>query len=112
MAQETTTRLLDDLDGSAAEGTFRFTWEGVNYELDLSKKNANQLVKALTPYLEAARRLPAARGGPTPRRRRSAGPVASGATAVREWATANGLTVSPRGRIASDVVAAYEAAHA
>lgn len=45
---------------------------------------------------------------------RAAAPTASGPDqnrAIREWAEAKGITVSKRGRIAADVVAAFSAAH-
>ncbi len=53
---------------------------------------------------------------PAPRRRRAAAkadkPAFNGVdtAAVRAWAAANGLTVSPRGRIKDEVLKAYRAA--
>lgn len=38
MATETITRLIDDLDGSEAQRTMTFAWDGRTYEVDLSKK--------------------------------------------------------------------------
>ena len=47
VAQKTVVTFEDDLDGSAAEGTVTFALNGVQYELDLSKKNRDKLLKAL-----------------------------------------------------------------
>jgi hypothetical protein len=73
----TTTELIDDLDGTNADRTVRFAVDGVNYEIDLSKKNAAGFEKALKPYIGAARKARRSstrsrgrgRGNGTPRRR-------------------------------------------
>ena len=99
--------LVDDIDGSPGERTVHFTWAGTPYEIELSKRNAVAFEKALKPYVEAARRL---RGG---RSRRAGAARASGKrdlTAIREWAVKNGFQVAGRGRIAANVIEAYEAA--
>jgi len=36
MAQKVQTLFVDDLDGSAAEGTVRFGLDGTDYEIDLN----------------------------------------------------------------------------
>ena len=48
---------IDDLDGSAAEGTIRFGLDGVEYEIDLSAEHSQELRDALARYLGAARRV-------------------------------------------------------
>jgi hypothetical protein len=112
MATETTTRLIDDLDGSDAQRTVTFAWDGRAYEVDLSKKNLAAFEKIMKPYLTAAR---SARATPA----RSAGRGRSPGTgarrrrdlqAIREWARANGHEVSDRGRVSASVIEAYEAA--
>jgi len=55
MAQTTIIQLTDDLDGSPAEETIAFNFEGRAYEIDLNKKNAQALRKAMAQYLEHAR---------------------------------------------------------
>ena len=47
MAKKTVVLLTDDLDGSDAEETVSFMLDGRTYEIDLSKKNAAKLRKAL-----------------------------------------------------------------
>jgi hypothetical protein len=44
---------IDDLDGSAAEGTVRFGLDGTEYEIDLNARHARELRDAL-----AAMRVP------------------------------------------------------
>ena len=56
MAQKIQTLLIDDLDGSAAEGTVRFGLDGAEYEVDLNARHAQELRDALARYVGAARR--------------------------------------------------------
>lgn len=94
------------MDGSEAEGTVRFGLDGADYEIDLSKKHADQLAKAIGPYIEAARKVSSSR-----RPAKGARPVRHDQSDVRAWARAQGLKVSDRGRIPADVLARYESAH-
>ena len=43
VAQIREVRLVDDLDGEAADETVEFGIDGKNYEIDLSKENAGRL---------------------------------------------------------------------
>lgn len=82
MAQKVEVLLVDDLDGGAAEETVSFAVDGRAYEIDLSKKNATKLRKALAPYQENARRARAAG-------RKSTGRAAGGrerSAEIRAWA--------------------------
>ena len=99
--------LIDDLDGSTAERTVRFSWEGVAYELELSKKNAIAFDRAMKPYVTAARRARSQRG----RRPAAARSGKRDLAPVREWAASNGYPVSTRGRIAQSIIDAYDAAN-
>lgn len=108
MSKSVSVIITDDLDGSEDAETVSFGLNGVTYEVDLGKKNRARLERALAPFIEAGRRVP--RGG---RRRgggRSGGPSADRAD-VRAWARTAGLKVSERGRISSDIMRQYEAAH-
>ena len=110
MAQVTRVRLVDDLDGGNADESIDFTVDNKRYQMDLSEKNAARLREILAPFIAAARR---ASGPATTRSRRStiaARPSGPGAetAAIREWAGANGFSVSARGRIAASVREAYE----
>ena len=106
MATQTMTKLVDDLDGSTAERTVTFGWDGHTFEIDLSKKNIAALDNALKPYISA--------GAPGARRRGRPAAAAgaakrAGMPDIREWARANGHEISDRGRIPVAVVEAYEA---
>jgi len=57
MAQQTTVRFVDDLDGSEAVGTVTFSLENRAYEIDLSDENTDKLHEALAPFIEHARQI-------------------------------------------------------
>jgi hypothetical protein len=112
MAQITEVRLLDDLDGGEAAESVSFSLDGKSYEIDLNEKHAAALRDAFAPFIGSARRAggPAAGSRPRMSTRTStgAGRPREETAAIREWATANGLEVSTRGRISSTVLEAYE----
>jgi hypothetical protein len=112
VAQRVQIILEDDYDGSAADETVTFGLDGVEYEIDLSTKNAAQLRESLALWTAHARKT----GG---RRRRSAAAPAAKAddgagspSDIRAWAQSEGLEVSSRGRVSAEVREAYEKAHA
>jgi len=111
MAQKVQVILVDDVDGGEAEESVSFSLDGVNYEIDLSAKNADSLREALAPWVGHARKVGgrANRGRPAAGRPKSA--PKTDLTDVRAWARENGHTVSDRGRVSSAVMSAYEAAH-
>ena len=49
MAQRVTVALEDDLDGGPAAETLRFGIGGLEYEIDLSKKNASRFRRQIAP---------------------------------------------------------------
>jgi nucleoid-associated protein Lsr2 len=106
MAQKVTVELEDDLDGGPADETVRFGFDGSDYEIDLSNKNAATLRRQLEPFIEHARK--AGRG----QRRRSPRTPSSRqhSGAVRAWAREQGIAVSERGRIPASVLDQYEIA--
>jgi hypothetical protein len=110
MARKTIVTLTDDLDGSPADETISFAFEGKSYTIDLNAKNAAKLRKAIAPFAEVASLDRSAR---VPRGRRHGGRGSSSGIdpkAVREWALSQGYHVSARGRVSSKVVEAYKAA--
>ena len=123
MAQKTVVTFLDDLDGeSEAEGTVGFALDGVEYEIDLTKENAEDLREIFAPYIAAGRRTGGRRASSSARSRSASssasssgsGPVARGREAlkaIRDWAKSEGWAVSDRGRLPNNVVEAYDAAH-
>jgi len=109
MARHTKVLLIDDLDGSEAAETVTFGLDGGAYEIDLSSENARQLRDALAEYVAHGRKSGPARGAGG--RRRTVQRSSADTSDVRTWARSHGYAVSDRGRIASEVMAAYEAAH-
>lgn len=110
----TDVQLIDDIDGSPATTTIEFGVGGKNYTIDLSEANAAAFNEALAPYIEHARR---ARRAPANKRKSRSSSEATRAkrqknAQIRAWALENGVTVSKRGQLGQDTIAAYEAAHA
>ena len=110
MAQRTQIILIDDLDGKelASGGqTVTFGYDGVEYSIDLSDKNAAKLGSALEPFIAAARKS----GG-----RKKTAPKKSPPTSkldphlLRAWARENGYQVSDRGRVSRQIQEAYASA--
>lgn len=114
MAKKTITILTDDLDGEelpAGSRSTRFALDGVEYEIDLSAENARALSEALAPYVAAGRRVGSASRSGSTARTRAKGADAERLAAIRSWAQSSGYTVGDRGRIKSEIVDAYDAAH-
>jgi Lsr2 len=77
-------------------------------EIDLSEKHAAALRDAFAPFVGSARRAGGSPVASRPRMSTRAGRPREETAAIREWATANGVEVSTRGRISSTVLEAYE----
>jgi nucleoid-associated protein Lsr2 len=113
MAQKVVVQLVDDLDGTASDDitTVTFGLDGANYEIDLTANNAAKLRNQLDDFVTHARRT----GGRVERGTspKTAAPTANReqTRAVRKWARQNGYELSNRGRIPSNVIEAFEAAH-
>ena len=107
MVQKVVTTITDDIDGSDADESLEFSWEGLEYRIDLSEKNADKFRKVMAPYLTSAQRV----GGRARRTKAAAPRPASDAATVRAWAAEHGYTVTDRGRISGEVRAAYEEAN-
>ncbi|MEV5776839.1 Lsr2 family protein [Streptomyces antimycoticus] len=118
MVQKVVTTYVDDLTGEESEeiGTHTVLIDGAGVELDLSSRSYDQLLEALSPYLNAkgARRVrgsitngSAARG-----KRQPATPSGRQDTAeIRAWARENGYEVNNRGRVPATVREAYAKAN-
>jgi hypothetical protein len=115
MATKHIAQITDDLDGTVLEEgegkQVTFSVEGRAYEIDLSESNAKKFHDALAPFVGAARTTGSAGVGRTPRASTRA-KTDLDLGAVREWARANGHTVSDRGRVPATIVDAYRAATA
>ena len=113
MAKRIIQELIDDIDGKAADETITFGLDGSHYQIDLSKKNAAKLREALAPFVTASRKI--GRGGVVAgsgrdgRGRSQARSGREANRAIREWAQAQGIELSDRGRIKQEVVDRYHA---
>lgn len=103
MATKVLTTLQDDIDGSNATQTIRFALDGIEYEIDVSDRNANRLRKSLDDFISHGRKVGAGRA------RKAAASSQVDTRAVRKWAKANGIEISSRGRIPAEVVERYKA---
>jgi hypothetical protein len=56
MAKRPEIQLIDDLDGTDADTTVKFSVEGVHYEIDLSTAHAAEFQAVLAPFIAAARK--------------------------------------------------------
>lgn len=111
MAKREKVSLVDDLDGGEAHEQVRFAIDGRSYQIDLSAENSGKLRDALAPYISAARRK--TRGRSSAATEAPARPATDRRQnhAIREWALQQGLTISERGRIPTNVIEAYRSAH-
>jgi Lsr2 len=114
--EEVSVTLVDDLDGSEAAETIKFSFDGKSYEIDLSKSNAKRLRGALRPFTEHARSARRTRSLGRRTTSNNKGQIRTKKTGthdpaeVRAWAKTHRIKVAPRGRIAADVVERWQAA--
>lgn len=111
MAQTVTVEITDDIDHSPGAQTLTFGYQGQQFEIDLAEKNHAAFLASLQPFIGAARLAP---GRPRPA---AAGKARAGSSlrldraAVRAWAAQQGIPIAERGRIRSEVLEKYAAAH-
>lgn len=110
MAQKVVREFIDDIDGSPAERTFTFAVDGTAYEIDLSSENIAEFKDAIGGFIESARKVKATINGQRQRGASTADPRErrERLNEVREWARKNGYSVSDRGRLSAEVLAAFE----
>ena len=111
MARQTIVQLIDDLDQGPADETVSFALDGVQYEIDLSAKNAAKMRDALANYVAHGRRSGRAAVVRTSsgRRGRGARGDREQTQAIREWARRNNYKVGDKGRIPAHILEAYNA---
>ncbi len=66
--------ITDDLDGSSPAEEVRFTWDGVEWSIDLAEANRKRLEEALQPFMDKAHpaNVAAAKTAEAPKRGRRA----------------------------------------
>ena len=95
--------VVDDFDGSPADQTVRFAFNGASYEIDLNREHFEEFAAAIQPYIKAGRKV-----GSTRRRGNAGNPNQRLENAkIRAWAQGEGMVVSDRGRIPAPIVEAY-----
>lgn len=120
MAQKVHVLLTCDLDDEVVEAveTVHFGNEGTTYEIEMCQQHLDEYRNWMSEYVAAARRIggnsrvrtrPSA--GTAPKSRRAVEGGKEDLSEVREWARANGFTVSARGRIPATIREAFQAAH-
>ena len=57
MTTRVLTSLQDDIDGSDATQTIRFALDGIEYEIDVSDRNANRLRNSLGDFIAHGRKV-------------------------------------------------------
>jgi nucleoid-associated protein Lsr2 len=112
VAQKVEVQLIDDLDGGQAEETVSFSLDGVQYEIDLSAKNAGALRDHLAVFVGAARKAGGGRRSGRGRGRAESALGRPSSHEVREWAKEHGMKVNERGRIPTDVYVKFQQAQA
>lgn len=110
------TKMIDDLDGSEATRTIRFSIDGAHYTIDLSDENADKFREAFAPYIANGRRVTSRNVTSRKSSRRSSSASTGRAqrqktAEIRAWAIEKGYTSSTRGRLGPTIIEAYEAAH-
>ncbi len=112
MAKQIIHKLVDDLDGGDADETVKFALDGVQYEIDLSNKNAEKLRDLFAPYVAAGSKVGRGGvvvGGRAARGRGSATADRAQNKAIRDWAKREGREISDRGRIPQEIVDEFHA---
>lgn len=115
-------KLVDDIDGTDAETTIHFTWDGTSMVIDLNAANAKKFKADMQPWVDAARREGKA---PPKKKSHSAAPVnidGEQERAIRKWAQgrdqnelrqlarSTGMEVADRGRLSlATLTAAFNA---
>jgi nucleoid-associated protein Lsr2 len=116
VAKQTIVLLTDDLDGSEAEVTMSFGFDGLAYDIDLSGANAQAFREIMGKYLAASTRKGrmVVSGAAASAPHRYGPPAPAQATAdrdlnrkIREWAEKVGYHLAVRGRIPQHIVNAY-----
>jgi hypothetical protein len=112
LAQKVNITFVDDIDGSEAIATIPFSYQGKDYELDLSQEHIEELEGALEKFIKHARRA-----GGSGRGKRGGGSASSASSnreetqKIRAWAIDQKLPINPRGRISQDIQDQFYAVH-
>lgn len=108
--------LVDDIDDTEGAETREFSFDGIDYEIDLNEKNAGNFRADMQQWIDRARVVGRRRSAKKPSSQRSTPKSLPGRAlqldAIREWGRRNGFKVSDRGRPRQEVIDAFNEAHA
>ena len=107
MAQRVLVELLDDIDGSEAVGTFKFTDQGVEYEVDFNQEHMDEY-EGVFSYLKSIARVVKGKKRAPYGSKKSSTPVVGKTQEMREWLRAAGHDVKDRGRVPANLVKIWE----
>ena len=113
MAQRIIVELTSDLSGDTTEvESVEFGIDGTNYTVDLTHAEHEKLAALLEPYVKVARKISGRRTRRTERRATTGRATSTDVdtATVREWAQRNGIEVSSRGRVSSEIIRQYKEA--
>ena len=102
------------IDTAVGTGERAFAVDAQPYTIDLCITHTSEFDTLLAPFMQAGRSTSTSRPARVATRRRPTRSAAAGGSPkeIREWARANGFArVSERGRVPSDILAAWHAAH-
>lgn len=118
MAKRVLVQLVDDIDEEPIETGgqhITFAVNGNDYEIDLRDDHAVEFRRKFDYYIAKSKRVRGgsgrAKGTDTTAGRNPLQRDPAQTRAIREWAAANGMNVSARGRIPAEIEKAFEAAH-
>ena len=109
MAKRVVVELTSDVSGETAQEMFSFSLDGVTYEIDLTSGEASDFRESFVYYISSGRKV-GRKTRPARGTRQSTPARDYDASAVRAWASSNGIGVSGRGRISQAVLAQYREA--
>lgn len=99
-----------------ADLTITFAFNGIGYEIDLTRKNMDNMHEFLLPYMEAGRLLIPAKPdkpkitrsprGINPKKNKTARN-----NVIRGWAKKEGYIIGDKGRIPAAIISEYERAN-
>ncbi len=103
MATRTLVVMEDDIDGSRATETVKFSLDGIEYSIDLSGRNAEKLRGDMEKWIKAAHKT----GGRRSTSRKAAPTDKDQISRMRAWLQDHGYDVSTRGRIPAHLQDVY-----
>lgn len=103
MTAQTTVTYSDDLGGAGAATPLNFSIGEEKFEIHLNKRNMETFLRRMETYTSVAH-TPEAEVTIRRKRNRSSDEQSK---RIREWALANGYKIGAKGRIPSEITAAY-----